>query len=234
MYFLHDLYYEAGLASNRWARNPMPCPTQERLLHFWHHNCGTDWDELNVTGNDMFRWRMPFFNGLDDDGNPLYRYECHEHTRRYYVTDEHGRRIDPRGWGKPIAPIPWKYRGLWLYDPGSKHNRRRSRGPAMWRGTARQAQIHGPVEDADGNVVAVLPPMRDGVALPFDVQDDAYDKRWCRRGSKSWKANPAARRQHQRHSKRGLAARAKADRADPVWERLAADGFPVSPAALAA
>lgn len=238
--FLHDLYHGQAGIRNRWRANPMRFDDKAMLLNFWYYNCGHDWSQLNVTGTDMFAQTDCVFSGYDAEHDcPVYRYATEYFTRRYLVTDQDGRHVDPRIWGMPIEPIPWKYSGRWCWSPGSKTNRHRASGPAMWRGTARAADAANcsrntdAAGDADWTETMPEPPVRSKALLSWYEQDAVYERRWYRRPSYTWKERGKIRSQHGRHDKAGKGRKdvpMRIENPDAIWDSLIADGFPVSPA----
>ena len=174
---------------------------------------GSDLKELNVTGKDSYfqkEWTGEYYFVPPDDtfsGGFFKKYHWVKHLRRYLVTDETGRHIDPRTIKSSSAAKTKKNPELeWSLNcmPGSKQHWHRQGGPSMHRSQLRCEQEPAELVDCDDEPVK---PVRNhsGVRRPRGSMGDDiwwfYDKKGSRGYymPKCWKNQTKARRQWQRH-----------------------------------
>lgn len=184
MYYVYDF-------ANGWS---YPFETKEELALWWRER-DHNFNELNVTGNDIFvnHWYKPILVG------EVYFYIStpERYLRRFQVLDDDGRSIDIRLWPKFVWEWQKPYKSRYWGWSGSKKHGHRHSGPALWRGTRRSASISA--SDWDLIEEALPCPVMDRTAIRKKVLDiDPYDcieKRCCCSKSKSWKDQCKARKQ---------------------------------------
>ena len=138
MYVIWDLYTDAGIG----------CETDYDLVQKWKKlNDGLRFDQLNMTGNDMYAIRE--FTGecvVTDYGTitPLTR--VNYYTRRYRVTDEYGRTVDVRLLPETLWDLPKPKRDWSILYTGRKDHLRRNGGPSMRR---RQLELSQEMPDME-------------------------------------------------------------------------------------
>lgn len=122
MFYIHDLY------KDDWTE----FKSAESLAAWWIKKMGRDFSDLNITGNDC--WRYSQWGVLDN--------HFHGHVtglRRYQVLDEYSRSIDIREWSYSAwHPKPISHKYFWGFS-GKKPHEHRASGPSMHHATARQA-----------------------------------------------------------------------------------------------
>lgn len=197
-------------------RNVIPFKTKEELQRWWLNNCGLDFRQLNMTGNDMM--------------TSVVEYEDYVTTeswlRPYMVFDSDGRIIDIRSWSWQLAPQHHTANFSWLTGRGSRSHTHRKGGPSMYRQTLRAEQ------DAEDHCKEVG--LDDRIrfrkrARDIDVWDYveyAHAKDYI--GSKSWKDQTKAARQYGRHKPFCKRAPAQQKPDEDLIERLSEELLTVS------
>ncbi|MCI8526902.1 MAG: hypothetical protein HFF17_13520 [Oscillospiraceae bacterium] len=132
MYYIHDLVENSYL----------PIESKEALISWWVHRYCTGFEELNVTGKDIWKDYVPCLkktsNGkLFDEMLPVV------YLRRYQIFDEHGRSIDIRQWPKEDwenPPLGTYQHFLFPARPTRPQSHRNLPGrPSLWKSTIKAA-----------------------------------------------------------------------------------------------
>lgn len=133
-YYLYDFGEECPIAY---------ADTWQELISLWLKYAGSSFQELNVTGKDIYRDSREYYG---EDG-VLYE-DAEYYLRRYQVLDKQERSIDIRDWFKSAWEHGYRYRSKlggtqWQHDdrhPGRKRKRRPASGPSFYRGARRAAE----------------------------------------------------------------------------------------------
>lgn len=192
MYFIYDLHLGGILFRS---------PDMPEVLWKCHELCGSDFRNLNVTGNDTLT--VVCWTRCGGQYSAVERY-----LRRYLVIDGENRHCDVRRWHEDYGIYP-KQKTLcrsWTVYSTRKRHKTRCHGPAMAGHNAREGQDDGGCSDNERNCLINRTRPRPGTIFSGIHAWDVSEWKYFQKKSRSWKDQSRAKRQYLWHERRHGAA----------------------------
>lgn len=179
--------------------------TQQSLIDWWKKTEGKkNFDELNITGNDLHPSEPIVYWDQDLCDYKEVRNKQPGYIKRYTVTDNTGRSVDIRDWPDELwehkkEPIDWAARFPRMYN-GHKRRCRRTKGMSF---NHHDLQNYASIDEDDLPDNVSLQAIKKRKPPTGWASWDCVDKRMKNKGTKpkSWKNQTKSTKQYNKHKK---------------------------------